>query len=315
MSGRSRPLPVLLAALCTAAVLATASGCAGDADADSATGSPTPAPTPTVLDSTALQLPIAGYLLTPPAQLRLDQASQLLVTQCMQRHGFTYLTTPAAPRSTPTSITEMRYGVTSPDQAKSTGYHFGPADPGYLPNVAESSPPDDGDPGYQLVLKGNGSPGKPGTATSYKSQPVSAGGCLGDMHDKLSDGATFLGDAALAQQIDSESFSDSLKAPAVRAVFQEWSACMAAKGFHYATPMDAVNDPAFAGPTPGRNEQQTAEADVACKQQENVVGVWFTAEVDRQHALMAQHSGELQTIKVQMAGQAAVVDDLLRHGD
>lgn len=311
MSSSSRILPALLAAVSCAAVLASASGCSGAADA----AAPAPAATPTVLNSTALRLPTADYLLTPDSSLQLGKASQLLMSQCMKRYGLTFTDAAPTAESGPATPTEMRYGVTSTEQAKTTGYHFGPADPGYLPNSApKQDAPQDTDPGYQLALAGNGTPGKPGTATTYHGQPVGPNGCAGEMHTKLQDGATFLGQAALVQQINDESFTDSLKAPAVQKVFQAWSACMLAKGFRYATPLDAVNDKAFAGATASPTELLTAQADVDCKQQDNVVGVWFTADADRQRALMAPHAGELETIRSQMQGQAAVIADVLRSG-
>ncbi|MEV6211162.1 hypothetical protein [Kitasatospora sp. NPDC051914] len=131
------------------------------------------------------------------------------------------------------------------------------------------------------------------------------------MNKKLSGRAPFLGEAALVHEIDARSFDESRKAPAVQEAFRGWSACMLGKGFRYATPMDAVNDPAFAGESPGRDEQKTAEADVACKQQGNVVGIWFAAEVDRQHAMMADHRNELKTIRTQMDEQSAAVSETL----
>ncbi|MDH6114098.1 hypothetical protein P3T36_002919 [Kitasatospora sp. MAP12-15] len=311
MSRSFRILPALLAAVSCAGVLASASGCSGAADA----AAPSPAATPTVLNSTALRLPTADYQLSPDTSLQLSKASELLISSCVKRYGLTFNGTPPTAKSGPATQTEMRYGVTSPEQAKTTGYHFGPADQGYLPNSApKKEAPENTDPGYQLVLAGNGTPGKPGTATTYHGQPVGPNGCAGEMHTKLQDGATFLGEAALVQQISDESFADSMKVPAVQKVFEAWSTCMLAKGFHYATPLDAVNDKAFGGPTASPTELLTAQADVDCKQQGNVVGVWFTAEVDRQRALMAPHAGELETIKNQMQAQAAVFADVLRSG-
>jgi hypothetical protein len=312
MPSRPRFLVALLASVGSAAVLASVSGCSGAADAAAPAA---PAATPTVLNSTALQLPVAEYLLPPSASLQLGKAAHVLLAQCMQRYGLSLADASPTARSQPATPTEMRYGVTNPDQAKTTGYHFGQADEGYLPATPSASPTvPNNDPGYQLVLQGNGTPGKSdGTATTYHGQAVPAGGCVGEMHTKLQAGATFLGEAALVQQINDESFADSMKAPAVQAVFQSWSACMLAKGFHYATPLDAVNDKAFSGPASSPAELQTAQADVACKQQDNVVGVWFAAEVDRQHALMAPHAGELKTIKIQMGDQAAVIADVLRR--
>ncbi|MCU7822104.1 hypothetical protein [Kitasatospora sp. DSM 101779] len=310
MPGPSRLLTALAAALGAAAVLASATGCSGSADAASA--APTPAATPTVADSIDLHLPVADYLLTPQAQLKLDRAAQKLVDQCMHRYGLALADEPVAARSGPTTLTQMRYGATSAQQAKTTGYHFGPANPGYLATPSASPAPENTDPGYKLVLQGNGTPGKnDGTPAPYGSRTVQPGGCMGEMTKQLAGRATFLGDAALVHEIDAKSFTESQQTPAVKEAFRAWSACMQAKGFHYGTPMDAVNDPAFAGESPGRDEQRTAEADVACKQQGNVVGIWFAAEVDRQHALMAEHKDELRTIGIQMQEQAAQVDDTL----
>ncbi|WP_431681374.1 hypothetical protein [Kitasatospora sp. KL5] len=309
MPGPSRLPTALAAALGAAAVLASATGCSGSADA---AATPAPAATPTVADSIDLHLPVSDYLLTPQAKLQLDRAAQKLVDQCMHRYGLALSDDPVAPRSTPATLTQMRYGVTSAQQAKTTGYHFGPANPGYLPAATAGPRPENTDPGYKLVLRGNGTPGEDdATPAPHGSKTVPAGGCTGEMHKKLSGRAAFLGEAALVHEIDAKSFDESRKVPAVQEAFRGWSACMLGKGFRYAAPMDAVNDPAFAGEGPGRDEQKTAEADVACKQQGNVVGIWFAAEVDRQHAMMADHKNELQTIRAQMDEQSAAVSETL----
>ncbi|PYC76806.1 hypothetical protein C7C46_21740 [Streptomyces tateyamensis] len=310
MPSRPRLLPALIAALGSAAVLASVSGCSGAADA----AVPAPAATPTVLNSAALHLPTDDYQLSPEATARLGRATQLVVGQCMKGYGLSVDQSVAGAKSAPATATEMRYGVTNPEQAKTTGYHFGPADEGYLPpSAAPTGPPPNTDPEYQQVLRGNGTPGTTeGTATTYHGKNVPAGGCVGEMHTKLQAGATFLGVAALVRQIDSQSFTEAMKTPAVQAAFQSWSSCMLAKGFHYATPIDAVNDKAFRTDTASPTELATAQADVACKQQGNVVGVWFAAEVDRQHALMQPHVGELKTIKMQMQDQAAAVAEVLQ---
>ncbi|WP_030269651.1 hypothetical protein [Streptomyces sp. NRRL B-24484] len=310
MPGPSRLLTALAAALGAAAVLASATGCSGSADAASAAA--TPAATPTVTDSVDLHLPVADYLLAPAEQLKLDRAARKLVDQCMHRYGLALADRPVAARSGPTTLTQMRYGATSAQQARTTGYHFGPADPGWLATPSATPSPENSDPGYGLVLHGSGKPGdNDGVPAPYGSGTVQPGGCTGEMTRQLSGPAAFLGDAPLVREIAARSLTESQQVPAVKEAFRGWSACMLAKGFHYGTPLDAVNDPAFAGESPGRDEQRTAEADVACKQQGNVVGIWFAAEVDRQHALMAEHRDELRTIRIRMQEQAARIDDTL----
>ncbi|MDH6128059.1 hypothetical protein [Kitasatospora sp. GP82] len=311
MHGRSPLSRPLAAAVGACAALAVLSGCSA-ASADG-TGAPAPSPTPTTVESTDLHLPIADYIPSQADQTLYSKGAQVVLQECMKGYGLSFPDHYLGPKSAPSTITEMRYGVTSSARAKTTGYHFGPADPGYLDFTPPPDQPENRDQGYQLVLKGNGTPGKnEGTPTTYRSMTVPPGGCMGQMTKKLSAGATFLGEADLVKQINAKGFSQSMQEPAVQAVFKDWSSCMAGKGYHYATPMDAVNDPAFGGPKPAPGEPQTAQADLACKQQYNVVGVWYASEANQQRALMAQHAGELRTIKVQMQQQIAVASDVLR---
>ncbi|MGK4585839.1 hypothetical protein [Kitasatospora sp. HPMI-4] len=313
MFGRSplsRPLAAAVGSCAALAAMWALPGCSA-ASADS-TGAPAPSPAPTTVESADLRLPIADYIPSQADETLYGKAAQALLQECMKGYGLSFPGHYLGPKSAPATITEMRYGVTSSAQAKTTGYHFGPADPGYLDFTPPPDPPENTEQGYQLVLKGNGTPGKnDGTPTAYRSMTVPAGGCMGRMTEKLSAGATFFGEADLVKQINSEGFSGAMKDPAVQAVFKDWSSCMAGKGYHYATPMDAVNDPAFAGPKPAPGEQRTAQADLACKGQYNVVGVWYASDANHQRALMAQHAGELRTIKVQMRQQAAVAGEVL----
>ncbi|MEW1911878.1 hypothetical protein AB0442_26130 [Kitasatospora sp. NPDC085895] len=310
MPGPSRLLTALAAALGAAAVLASATGCSGSAGA--APAAHAPAPTATVTDGLDLRLPLADHLLTPQARRDLDRAARKLVDQCMRRFGFALADDPVLADSGPTTPARMRYGVTSAQQARTTGYHAAPADPGRPATPAATPGPRNADPGYLLVLRGNGTAGTDdGTPAPYGSRTVPPGGCTGEMTKELSGRAAFLGDPPLVREIDAEGFTESQRTPAVQEAFRGWSACMLANGFHYGTPLDAAADPAFAGEGPGRDERRTAEADVACKQRGNVVGIWFAAEVDRQHALMAGHEDELRTVGIQLQEQAARVDDTL----
>ncbi|GAA1096606.1 hypothetical protein [Kitasatospora arboriphila] len=310
MPGPSRLLTALAAALGAAAVLASATGCSGSAGAAPATHAP--APTPTVTDRLDLRLPLADHLLTPQARRDLDRAARKLVDQCMRRFGFALADDPVVAGSDPTTPARMRYGVTSAQQARTTGYHAAPADPGRSATPTATPGPRNTDPGYLLVLRGNGTAGtNGGTPAPHGSRTVPPGGCTGEMTKELSGRAVFLGDPPLVREIDAKGFAESQRTPAVQEAFRGWSACMLASGFHYGTPLDAAADPAFAGESPGRGEQRTAEADVACKQRGNVVGIWFAAEVDRQHALMAGHEDELRTIGIQLQEQAVRVDGTL----
>ncbi|MFJ8041644.1 hypothetical protein ACIRBX_14215 [Kitasatospora sp. NPDC096147] len=288
--------------LIPAAFTAVAVALAGCTTETRATARPEPVPT-AVRDAIDLRLPVTAYTPTADERLRSRQAVQRVLQDCMKDFGLSFPSHDLRAPSGPVSATQMRYGVTSLAQAELTGYHFGAANPGWTATGPAPDPPDNTDPGYQLVLKGNGAPGTDGTPADHLGKPVPPGGCMGAMSRKLAAGATFRGEAALVKQISAEGFDRSLKDRAVVAAFAKWSACMADRGHHYATPMDALNDPAFAEAEPAPNERETAKADVACKAEHNVVGIWFAAEATFQRARIAEHQEELRTIRKQMDQQ------------
>ncbi len=104
------------------------------------------------------------------------------------------------------------------------------------------------------------------------------------------------GDAELARRITGESFDRSRCDPRVQEVFTRWSRCMRARGFSYADPVAASNDPAWRTPTPSATERRAATADAVCKRQENVIGVWWTVEAVYQQREIDRHRGELADI-------------------
>lgn len=71
---------------------------------------------------------------------------------------------------------------------------------------------------------------------------------------------------------------------------------MTAKGYDYRTPLDPPHDPRFAGGLPAA-EIATATADVACKKQANVVGVWFAVESAYQKRLVAKDRDVLRRLR------------------
>jgi hypothetical protein len=106
--------------------------------------------------------------------------------------------------------------------------------------------------------------------------------------------------AALVAQLRLESFERAQADPRVRKVFAEWSSCMRASGYVYATPFR----PAFnlAAP-PTAREVHAAKADVACKYRTNLLGVAYAVQADYQNALIASHAQPLAAIKAQVKEQ------------
>jgi hypothetical protein len=71
---------------------------------------------------------------------------------------------------------------------------------------------------------------------------------------------------------------------------------MGARGFRYASPVAANNDPAWSDPTAPASKT-IATADVRCKHQLNVVGIWYGVEAEIQRRMITEHLSELREIQ------------------
>ncbi|MGI3226705.1 hypothetical protein ACRJ4B_25625 [Streptomyces sp. GTA36] len=89
----------------------------------------------------------------------------------------------------------------------------------------------------------------------------------------------------------------SQKDSRVVAGFRTWSSCMAAKGYRYASPMDAIDDPEFGTEKTNPTEISTARADVECKKKTGLVRTWFDVESTWQRTEIEKKAEELARIK------------------
>jgi hypothetical protein len=245
---------------------------------------------PVLLKSVDLHLPVEAYLLSPDEQSRLDHAQALLVQRCMRRFGLPYEVGSGGAPVGPRDLMDRRYGVTDEAEARADGYHLGDRDPRTRPSVPRA----DLTSRQKLVLYGTqGGPAAAG-ATSVprvNGAAVPPDGCAGEAHQTLvpSDQP---GSDDLARSTNGRTFTASRADPAVRKALARWSGCMKAKGYHYPDPLTAMDDKRFQGRTSNGLERAVATADVACKRQTNLIGVWFTVESAMQKKVIAQHTSQ-----------------------
>jgi hypothetical protein len=71
---------------------------------------------------------------------------------------------------------------------------------------------------------------------------------------------------------------------------------MAGEGYRYASPLDRTGFD-LDHPAVSPSEIATAQADVTCKQQTQLVSVWFHAEVEYQRKWIEQHAEEFHEVK------------------
>jgi hypothetical protein len=294
----------------TALAVATAvAGCGGRAVA-----TPAPVPTPILSGTAQLRLPITSYELSDTQSAEAEYLGQLYAQECMHGFGFEYLPglsiSSIAQNSRITAeLNSRRYGVSDPTAAATYGYHI----PSWARSAAAPTPfPRPGDPEFRVLT------GQP--AGRYHGRPVPAGGCLGQASGRLTaadidTGAQASGgpdQSALVQQIASQGFARAQADRRVRTVDARWTACMRSHGYAYATPFQAANHWNLNAPV-STTEIQTAEHDIACKRQVNLIGVEFAVESDYENADIARNAQVLANARTEIAADAAGLRRLMAN--
>ncbi|MFD9883116.1 hypothetical protein ACFWZT_16860 [Streptomyces alboflavus] len=189
---------------------------------------------------------------------------------CMHRFGYRVDLTPHNSAASPMlyqGMNENTYGLTSISRARRYGYHLTKAEED---DDKIKDPPLTTRQKYAL----NG-----GATFTEDGKKLPAGGCRAEAERSLQKGAPSIDDedyaAAVALDVGKEVENDSR----VRSAFRSWSTCMRQEGFHYSHPMAPGESDRFLRTTePGRQEIRTAVADVECKRQTNVIGIWISVE-------------------------------------
>ncbi|MFH8407085.1 hypothetical protein ACH4FX_20155 [Streptomyces sp. NPDC018019] len=283
-----------------AATLALTTGCSHDSSDDSGRRTHTasrpsvPAPTQEVRD---LVLPLDQYALDSPQVARIAAAQDRLIAACMARQGLDWKLLPE--RSTGLWPHRGRYGLIEPEPAERYGYHALP-DPESETKEARIAERE-----KELTAEQRAAAyGKDGTS-----------GCEQQAERELLRGVPKV-DFGVVDRVSQAAYEKSQRDPAVRKAFARWSSCMRAKGFSYADPMAANNDPAWNADakTPTRAEIATARADVTCKRRTSLVSVWWKADIAYQKRAIKERAGQFGKIRAARTRYLANVEAHAAHG-
>ncbi|MEU3404926.1 hypothetical protein ABZ766_13395 [Streptomyces sp. NPDC006670] len=223
-------------------------------------------------DVATWRLPLEAYTPAVADMKKVGAARDVLIDACMAAAGYPDWTpAPDLPQIDGVSPMDSRYGIHKAELASRRGYHPDEAlqkeyDAAVSVGAVDSSGAD-----QKVLVK-----------------------CAGDVDGK----APQLKKSAAASQVDADSFRQSLKDPAVLEVFSRWSSCMKAKGFNYATPKDAREDPRFIDKNVVTDlEKKTAVADVACRKEHGLEKVWFDAETRLQQQAIKKDQLTFESLK------------------
>ncbi|MEU1623391.1 hypothetical protein ABZ479_39630 [Streptomyces sp. NPDC005722] len=258
------------------------------------------APDPLQLVRTASDLgplPADRYGFTTRDYGRSQRATALLVRQCMADKGHPDF--PLDPRD-PRDITGTTavgiavgtdYGVLDPDAARRWGYGWDPA------KDAAARPK-----------------GRRMTIAEYTDLPE----CRNEAEQRVGRGVDFGEDWLYAVKRGLEVGTAVERDPRVRAAWDAWSRCVAARGFtRYPDPVAAYTDDAWRRNADGNTrhterERATAVADAGCKRRLHTAEIWHAVQAREQTADIARHRDHYAAAQRAMRRYRANVDTVLR---
>jgi hypothetical protein len=245
-----------------------------------------PSAPPSVATEQNVTLPLDAYEDSPQNQAAVLDAINMLAVKCMRSRGFTFAAVPPSAQGIASEQLIEPYGVTSPAQAASYGYQTPPSSAG---TSSASGQRAQHSAAYIRALWGV----VPGTSVSSGEHKLP--GCMPAAVDRVNPPNTSHLDLSLSGQLELQAEQYTAEDARVTKVEAAWRACMTRKGFQYPTPMAAQ----AAFPQTGHANQAqiaTAEADVACKEQTNLPGVWLAVEAGYEKELIAGNLTGLQAL-------------------
>lgn len=292
----------------TALAAFAVSGCSNDsAEKDTSQPVPTKARSDrdTAGDPATWTLPLMRYQPTSAEEKTIAAAEEHLVRQCAKTFGVNWNPDPPLPPIGGRNAMDWRYGIHDPALSAERGYQTDAAQQQRFDN-AMSAMNKRPRPAAEttIVLMGVGIPGdvlaqadpqaRKGIVAGRK---VPEGGCTALARKKL--GTTTQGVSPRAQELGVESYPESMKHRETKTAFANWSKCMKGRGFSYATPMEASDDPRFqpSNSKVSRTEIETALADIDCRRAHRVTEIWHSAEVKVQNDLMAKNAEALESAR------------------
>ncbi|MFF0014477.1 hypothetical protein [Streptomyces sp. NPDC005374] len=262
-----------------------------------------------------LTLPLEAYMASYEDQVTVEQAADDLQQSCMKDYGID-LTLPRAGANPPPSDNdaniERRYGITDRAEAEKYGYELPPAlrehteqtmrdlsgvevevltghtkpEPPKAPNAVEAGEP--------VAVPNQGI--EPARA-EYNGKKLKSGGCIGWSKDQL--GVKEV-DPTFVAELAGDSLVRSLKDDKVIKVIAAWSACMDGKGHAgLADPYKAMDQGVTSDGEPSQESIALAVDDIDCKEQTDLVKIWFGVESAIQNQQIVDNKSPLTGIKDQ----------------
>lgn len=255
---------------------------------------------PVVRDTAELVLPLDAYDYTTEGYRAFVQAGHLLTRECLSRFGV-IIPADGWDYKLPEfdGLNEGRYRLLDLDAAATRGYNAAPESgrqgfssweemAEYRAQLDRWSPSEE----ELFLMRGHTYPAfaeRP-LPLDVNGDPLPEDGCSGEAQRTLTSG---LGDKPWPSGVDSN--ERAINDSRVEAAMAAWSECMSARGYDYSSSSEPNNRE---WPEPPTDEEiATAVADIECKLETNLVGIWFAVESAYQQQFIDAHAGELAELR------------------
>ncbi|HUQ58917.1 hypothetical protein [Lentzea sp.] len=243
-------------------------------------------PVPLVRIDADVRFPLDDYLLSPEHRVIVRKGQDVLVQRCLRRFGFEM----DLPDREVDRVRGRVIGVVDPAEVAEHGY----SDPETIESVRkaeqvrkEQKPwPED----MIAVLNGNG-------PEVRKRGGVPDGGCLGEAQRMLGLTSRSRGEPGDENFVIGLSRDSSKLAEAdsrLKEAWRKWSACMKDAGYDYADPWGPNGEKRFSGDDASPEEIATARADVACREEHGVNGIWVAVRTAYQNRIITDNADALR---------------------
>jgi hypothetical protein len=252
-------------------------------------------------DVGAIDFPLDPYLnVGGPAYDVERGAYQILMERCMAGFGFTVDPRPAVASA---DLRAGKYGLVDLNEALQHGYNNPLTIDDGADDTVTAEPETEA---YYAVAYGEG------PFDTYNGLQIPEAGCHGAAERTLDEGAEPVADPMFGQALVNRASNLAEQDSRVVAAFDAWSECMARSGYDYDDPWEANDDPAFDGPEANQHEISVATADVACKEEVDLVDTWAAVEMAYQERLIEENSvalaALLESLEVRRRNAAEVVE-------
>lgn len=263
--------------LCCGGVAILASGCTGDS-AESA-------PPTSVSDrgDVVLALPLSNLVVrSRESEEVVFRRQEALMAQCMEKRGFEYPS--SVYQSMPMALfLERPFGVWDLQEAEDRGYH-GPVIEPFDDRVSAYVQTLDADvrESYLLNLNGIGSPPPMAEFPGGLPEP-SIEGCLqvsvGEMFGDYED---YNRVRLLTQELVAAATESAMADARVQGSLARWRECMKSAGYDIEDPASAAQ---IQSDEPSNQEREQAVVDVGCKEDADLMRVWYEVKLEFEDAL------------------------------